>query len=76
MTAKDYKKAFKQLENKPAKMAKFIKHNSPKLRTCGLGRRKCRRCGRYEAHIQKYDLGYCRQCFREVATSLGFKKYS
>ncbi len=76
MTTSDYRKAFKQLNAKPAKLAKFIKHNSPKKRTFGIGSRKCKRCGRYGAHIQKYNLGFCRHCFREVAQSLGFKKYS
>ena len=37
------------------------------------GARWCKRCGCYVS-IQKYDLHLCRQCFREVATSLGFKK--
>ena len=39
----------------------------------GRGARWCKRCGCYVS-IQKYDLMLCRQCFREVATSLGFKK--
>jgi len=39
-------------------------------------RMKCRRCGRYGALIKKYDLYYCRHCFREVAEKIGFKKYS
>ncbi len=76
MTTSDHKKAFKQLKYKPVKMAKFIKHNAPKLRTCGISLRRCRRCNRAGGHIGKYGLHYCRQCFREVATSLGFKKYS
>lgn len=36
---------------------------------------KCRRCGRTGGVIRKYDLYICRQCFREVAEELGFKKY-
>ena len=36
--------------------------------------RWCKRCGDYTAVIQKYDLMLCRRCFREVATSLGFRK--
>ena len=76
MTTSDYKKAFKQLEVKPAKLKKFLKHNSPKKRTVGKALRKCRRCGRNGAFIQKYNLGLCRQCFREIAKKLGFKKYS
>ena len=40
----------------------------------GRGSRWCKRCGDYTAVIQKYDLSICRRCFREVATSLGFRK--
>ena len=40
----------------------------------GRGSRWCKRCGDYTAVIQKYDLMLCRRCFREVATSLGFRK--
>ncbi len=46
-----------------------------KERKFGQGSRQCRRCGRHGAVIRKYDLMYCRQCFREVAKKLGFKKY-
>ncbi|MFH0889646.1 MAG: 30S ribosomal protein S14 [Candidatus Aenigmatarchaeota archaeon] len=42
----------------------------------GPGSRTCRRCGRYGAIIRRYGLNYCRQCFREVAKSVGFKKYN
>lgn len=41
----------------------------------GKGTRWCKRCGSYTGLIQQYDLMLCRQCFREVALSLGFKKY-
>ena len=75
MTTSSHTKVFKQLKNKPWKLAKFIKHNAPKKRTCGNIYLKCRRCGRTGAHIQKYGLNLCRQCFREIAQSLGFKKY-
>ena len=40
----------------------------------GRGSRWGKRCGDYTAVIQKYDLSICRRCFREVATSLGFRK--
>ncbi len=46
-----------------------------KVRKYGKGSRWCRRCGQYTAIIQKYDLLFCRQCFREVAKRIGFKKY-
>lgn len=76
MTSSDYKKAFKQLKAKPLKLKKFIKHNAPKKRTTGFSLKKCKRCGRIKAHISKYHLNLCRQCFREIARGLGFKKYN
>ena len=75
MTYSDYRKPFKQLKAKPSKMKKYAKHNTPKERSCGRAIRKCRRCGRIRAHVRKYGLNYCRQCFREVAEEIGFKKY-
>ncbi len=45
-------------------------------RKYGRGAVKCMRCGSRDAVIRKYGLYLCRQCFREVAASLGFKKYS
>ena len=76
MTTKDHTKMFKQLVSKPEKLRKFIKHNAPKKREFGIGSRKCKRCGRHGGHIQKYALHLCRQCFRDLAKKLGFKKYS
>lgn len=76
MTYSDYRKAFKQLKSKPVKLNKFIKHNAPKERKCGITTKKCVRCGRPGAHISKYSLHLCRQCFREVATNIGFKQYN
>lgn len=76
MTTSDWKKAFKQLKAKPIVLKKYIKHNSPKQRPTGTTLKKCKRCGRYGAHISKYGIGVCRCCFREIATKIGFKKYS
>lgn len=75
MTTSNYEKVFKQLEKKPAKLAKYIKHNKPKDREFGVATKRCRRCGRFGGHIQKYGLSLCRQCFRSVAKNIGFKKY-
>ena len=47
-----------------------------KVRTFGKGVYLCRRCGRSGGVIRKYGLNYCRQCFREIGPSIGFKKYS
>lgn len=77
MSYSSYKKVFKQLEKKPEKLKKYIKHNAPKKeRKYGISQRKCRRCGRIGGHIRKYGLDLCRQCFREIAPELGFKKYN
>ncbi|HEY9492938.1 MAG TPA: 30S ribosomal protein S14 [Nitrososphaeraceae archaeon] len=46
-----------------------------KLLPHGKGNRWCKRCGSYVGIIQKYNIMLCRQCFREVAASLGFNKY-
>jgi small subunit ribosomal protein S14 len=37
---------------------------------------ECRRCGREQGLVSKYDIWLCRQCFREIARPMGFKKYS
>ncbi|UCD20874.1 MAG: 30S ribosomal protein S14 [archaeon] len=76
MTASDWKKILKQLNAKPAVKEKFLKFCKPKERKIGIAARKCGRCGRFGAHISKYGLHLCRHCFREIAESLGFKKYS
>jgi len=76
MTTSNHKKMYTQLKAKPAKLSKFIKHNKPKSRSCGIALRTCKNCGRNGAHIQKYGIGLCRQCFRDMAKKLGFKKYS
>jgi small subunit ribosomal protein S14 len=76
MSYSDHRKVFKQLRVKTVKLKKFVKHNAPKERKSGRGTRRCRRCGRIRGHIKKYGLNVCRQCFREIATKLGFKKFS
>ena len=38
-------------------------------------RHQCRRCGRKQGLVGKYDIYLCRQCFREVARDMGFRKY-
>lgn len=76
MTTSDHKKAYTQLKAKPVKLTKYIKHNKPKERSCGKALKKCGRCGRNGAHIQKYGINLCRQCFRETAKKIGFKKYN
>lgn len=76
MTASDWRKKTKQLKNKPAKLKRYLNHNKPKERKFGIAARKCENCGRFGAHLNQYGINLCRQCFRELATKLGFKKYS
>ncbi|MBN1275167.1 30S ribosomal protein S14 [Candidatus Woesearchaeota archaeon] len=76
MTTSDHAKTLKQIGHKKAKREKYEKHNKPKDRKFGESAKKCTRCGRTGAHISKYGLNLCRQCFRETAKELGFKKYS
>lgn len=76
MTVSDYRKVLKQLESKPARYEKFVKLNAPKKRSCGKSRVRCQRCSRTGAHISQYSLNLCRQCFREIASKIGFKKFN
>jgi len=41
----------------------------------GKGIRKCRICGGSRALVRAHKLYMFRRCFREVARSIGFKKY-
>jgi small subunit ribosomal protein S14 len=75
MTASDWKGIMKQLESKPAIKARFLRFCKPKDRKHGIAVKKCSRCGRFGAHISKYGLDLCRQCFRDTAEKMGFKKY-
>jgi small subunit ribosomal protein S14 len=50
---------------------------SIKAKNKEYGRREgCHRCGRKRGLTRRYGLHLCRQCFREAAPQLGFKKYS
>ncbi len=42
----------------------------------GRGANVCKRCGRKQGLVRKYDIYLCRQCFREIAYSMGFRKYT
>jgi len=43
-------------------------------RKYGQGSRHCRACSNKHGLIRKYHLNMCRQCFREYAGDIGFKK--
>jgi small subunit ribosomal protein S14 len=76
MTSSNHEKVFKQLDAKPVIKIKFLKHCKPKDRKIGIASRKCERCQRFGGHIRSYGLNLCRHCFREIATEIGFNKYS
>ena len=40
----------------------------------GRGANECRICGRKQGLVRKYGIYFCRQCFREWASKMGFKK--
>ncbi|HOI58162.1 MULTISPECIES: 30S ribosomal protein S14 [unclassified Methanoculleus] len=40
----------------------------------GRGANECRICGRKQGLVRKYGIYFCRQCFREWAGKMGFKK--
>lgn len=72
----NYKKTMKNIKSK-SKLLRFKKNNIPKKRKFGLSQAVCRSCGKKgRGVIQKYKLNYCRRCFRELAKSIGFKKYN
>jgi len=75
MGTSDWRNLLRQVEHKPALVKRFLKYNKPKDRKYGISKNPCTRCGRIGAHIGSYGLHLCRQCFREVAEELGFKKY-
>jgi len=52
------------------------KFRLPVQRKFGKGSRACIRCGSHGPLIRRYGLYLCRQCFREVAPTLGFRKYN
>ena len=45
-----------------------------RVKKFGRGANECRICGRKQGLVRKYDIYFCRQCFREWAGKMGFKK--
>ena len=76
MTYTTHKNVLKVIKNKPGKIKKFQKHNTPKKRSSGVTNKKCSLCLRVGGHVGQYGLSLCRQCFRDYSKKLGFKKYS
>lgn len=75
MSASDWNKMLKQLDAKPAIKQRFLRFCKPKERKFGVSVHKCQKCGRIGGHLSQYGLHFCRQCFREIAVQIGFKKY-
>lgn len=70
-----YEKIIEQVKHKEGKKKRMEKHNKPKEKDFGKSKKQCRRCGRTgRGVITKYDLNYCRQCFREIAEEIGFEQ--
>ncbi|WOF15504.1 30S ribosomal protein S14 [Methanoplanus sp. FWC-SCC4] len=40
----------------------------------GRGANECQMCGRKQGLVRRYNIMLCRQCFRESAPKIGFKK--
>ncbi|RQD83779.1 MAG: 30S ribosomal protein S14 [Methanocalculus sp. MSAO_Arc2] len=38
------------------------------------GSNKCQMCGRKQGLVRRYNILFCRQCFRAWAPTMGFKK--
>ena len=70
-----YERVRKSIENKPIKLARYEKFNKARVRKHGKITHPCRKCNKKAGVIRKYGLMYCRQCFREQAEKLGFRKY-
>jgi ribosomal protein S14 len=54
---------------------RLAKQKPKKVRNYGKGSRPCQRCGSYGPIVRRLGINLCRQCFRELAPKLGFKKY-
>ncbi|NYT04976.1 MAG: 30S ribosomal protein S14 [Methanomicrobiales archaeon] len=44
------------------------------VRKFGRGANECQMCGRKQGLVRRYNIYLCRQCFREWAARIGFKK--
>lgn len=76
MTQSSHEKVLAQIQKKPGKYQKYLKHNTPRQRKFGKSVKKCTLTGATRGVIHKYGLQVCRKSFREIALELGFKKYN
>jgi small subunit ribosomal protein S14 len=44
------------------------------MKKFGRGAYQCLLCGRQQGLVRRYHIMFCRQCFREWAQKMGFKK--
>ena len=71
-----YERNLKQVKDKPLKLSRHERFNKSKKRKFGKSTHPCRKCGKSRGIVRQYGILYCRQCFREDAEQLGFRKYS
>jgi len=50
------------------------KAGKERTKVFGRGAHECKLCGRKQGLVRRYSIYFCRQCFREWASKLGFKK--
>jgi len=57
-------------------MAKQTKNKDSQApeKNSGHGMNKCQICGRKQGLVRQHNIMLCRQCFRETAPKIGFKK--
>ena len=48
--------------------------SSESRKVFGRGANECQMCGRKQGLVRRYKIMLCRQCFREYASKIGFKK--
>lgn len=70
-----FERIYRIHQNDPVKQYRMQRFNKHKMKSHDIRSRACVRCNRPEAHIRVHGLNYCRQCFREIAKDLGFRKY-
>ena len=72
-----YRIARRKIQQKKVPQKHRISKEETSLpRKYGKAAKKCARCGDHSAMISRYGLNLCRQCFREIAPKIGFKKYN
>ncbi len=53
---------------------KKSKNEEAPAKIFGCGANKCQMCGRKQGLVRRYKIMLCRQCFRDYASKIGFKK--